>query len=279
MLKDILVPITGALGDDNALQAALALAESKGAHLAVLVTVRLPTPPPIEWGFYPTELYTGALDHARAEGKRAADRLRAETAKAAAVVDVRLVEAAALSVERVAALHARHADLTVMTGPAARAPMHALDSWFAELLRDTGRPLLVIPPEYKACAAFQHAVIAWKPTREASRAVHDALPLLRMANTIDVVMIDPNVSDGAHGAQPGADIAAHLARHGLKVQVVSLPDHGRTEADAILQYAGQSGAGLLVAGGYGHSRFREQLLGGVTRALWMRATLPVLFSH
>jgi nucleotide-binding universal stress UspA family protein len=125
-----------------------------------------------------------------------------------------------------------------------------------------------------------HAVVAWQPTRESTRALHDALPLLRAARTVDVVTVDPVIGESRHGEEPGADIAAHLARHGLEANVVV---HARrpqeTVAAALLRHAAESGAQLLVAGGYGHSRLREWAIGGTTRELLRTARTPVLFSH
>ena len=126
---------------------------------------------------------------------------------------------------------------------------------------------------------ISHAVIAWQPTREAARALHDALPLLREAKTVDVVMIDPVVSESRYGQEPGADIAGHLARHGLQVNVVTHVLRQETVATALLRHAAESGAQLLVAGGYGHSRLREWALGGTTRELLQAISTPILFSH
>ena len=92
-------------------------------------------------------------------------------------------------------------------------------------------------------------------------------------------MIDPAVGESAHGGEPGADIAAHLARHGLRVEVTVRPSMNFSVAYALLDHARTVGADLLVAGGYGHSRLREAVLGGSTRELLETAHLPVLFSH
>ena len=107
----------------------------------------------------------------------------------------------------------------------------------------------------------------------------DALPLLLRARSVELVIVDPRVGEIRHGELPGADIAAHLARHGLRVEVASLPREGASAGEAILRRAREVGAQLLVAGGYGHSRAREQVFGGVTRRLFEHAEVPVLFSH
>ena len=150
---------------------------------------------------------------------------------------------------------------------------------FAELLFQSGRPLLAIPPQHPCEWPVRHAVVAWQPTREAARALHDALPLLAQAASVDVLMVDPQPRSGGHGELPGADIGAHLARHGLQVNVVARERGRDSVATALLRHAAETGAGLLVAGGFGHSRLREWVLGGTTRELLDALHLPVLFSH
>lgn len=90
---------------------------------------------------------------------------------------------------------------------------------------------------------------------------------------------DPLDVDQSDSTVPGADIGAHLARHGLRVEIVQSPRLGDTTGAAILRHAKEQGAGLLVAGGYGHQRTREMVFGGVTKTLFEQAGLPVLFSH
>ena len=107
----------------------------------------------------------------------------------------------------------------------------------------------------------------------------DALPLLRHAEAVDVVVVAPEPDEKGYGQDPGADIAAHLARHGLRVEVIAKPRMNFSTAYAVLEHARTVGAGLLVAGDYGRSRFREFLLGGATRELLQGTHLPVLFSH
>jgi nucleotide-binding universal stress UspA family protein len=279
VLKDLLVPMTRAEGDETALQVAIDLAARSDAHLAVLIPVSLPVMIPSEWGTYPTDLYSGAYDEARRQGEALAETLRARLARLEVASEVRVVESQYMSARRIAALHARHADLTVITAPT-RTPGHsAVESLFLDVLMESGRPVLVVAPGYRVEVPAKRAVIAWQPTREASRAVHDALPLLRNAELVDVLTVDPEISEAGHGEQPGADLATHLARHGLNVRVVSLSGTGESIARSILGHCIQTGAGLLVAGGYSHSRFREIVVGGVTRDLLAAAHLPILFSH
>ncbi|MEO6137551.1 MAG: universal stress protein, partial [Luteimonas sp.] len=144
---------------------------------------------------------------------------------------------------------------------------------------ESGRPVLVVPTRCKLPMPPRRIVAAWKPSRESTRAFHDALPLFRTADVVDIVVFNPASGELADGEQPGGDIATHLARHGVNVNVVVLRTGNDSIGFALNQHAESISAQLLVAGGYGHSRFREWALGGTTRDLLMGASIPVLFSH
>lgn len=278
MIKDLLIAITHNRGDEAALAAGIALAESHDARLAALVTVPLTIPVTFEWSAIPAELYTRIQDAERERGNGVAGRVRAALAKSNARHEVRVVESRLMPPARVAAMHARHADLAIVGGVSDEDPGWA-DSVFLDLLLDSGRPVLVVPPQHAMDASPAHVVVAWQPTREATRALHDSLPLLLRAASVDVLVVDPVVADNRHGEEPGADIAAHLARHGVNVRVVSRPRMGEPAATVIMRQAIETGADLIVAGGYSHARLREMALGGVTRTLLQASPVPVLLSH
>jgi nucleotide-binding universal stress UspA family protein len=121
--------------------------------------------------------------------------------------------------------------------------------------------------------------VAWDASREATRAVNDAIPLLASATTVTVLSVDPAIGRTEHGDVPGADIALHLARHGVNVRVEQTVSGGIGIGDLLLSRASDLGADLLVMGAYGHSRLRELVLGGATRTMLKSMTLPVFMSH
>jgi nucleotide-binding universal stress UspA family protein len=126
----------------------------------------------------------------------------------------------------------------------------------------------------------ERVLVAWDGSHEAARAVHDALPLLvRAERGVSLVVVDPERLAGRTGDQPGADMAAHLARHGVRVEVATIPGAGLSVADVLLDRATDESADLIVMGGYGHARLREVVLGGTTRKILKQMTVPVLFSH
>jgi nucleotide-binding universal stress UspA family protein len=137
---------------------------------------------------------------------------------------------------------------------------------------------VLIVPRYGVFGTVgERVLIAWNGSREATRAAHDALPLLKRATKVTVLSIDPD-----HDSQrrvPSADITLHLARHGVAAEADSTVALDIAVGDVLLSRAADLGADLIVMGGYGHSRVREMVLGGATRHLLQHMTVPVLMSH
>ena len=148
------------------------------------------------------------------------------------------------------------------------------------LLLHCGRPLLLAPWReggLGTAAPFHHPLVAWDGGRQAARAISDALPLLKLAGEVTLLVLNAE-RPGGHGMEPGADMALSLSRHGVRVEVMreyTSVDIG----DALLCVAAELRCDLLVMGGYGHRRARETLLGGATRTVLKEMTLPVLIAH
>ena len=177
------------------------------------------------------------------------------------------------------ATNARYADLAILgqhdPDDAASGPRYLPE----EVMLGCGRPVLIVPYIGPAATFGERVIVAWDASREAARAVNDALPLLRRAKQVGVVSVNPRPWPFAHGEEPGADIGLHLARHGVKVEVQRIEGRDIDTANAILSHVADQSADLLVMGGYGHSRLRELVLGGVTRTILTEMTVPVLMSH
>jgi len=173
-------------------------------------------------------------------------------------------------------LHARYADMVVI-GQAGREDTGVAADLPDQIALTAGRPMLVVPYAGKIESIGQRVLVTWNASRESTRAVTDALPLLQRAKHVHVVSFNPD--DGDHGDQPGADIGLWLARHGVKVDVSrqTVPNHDI--GAQILSRAADLGVDLIVSGAYGHSRVRELMLGGVTKLLLDSMTVPVLMSH
>ena len=143
----------------------------------------------------------------------------------------------------------------------------------------SGRPILAVPYAGQFETVGRRVLIGWNATREATRAVNDAMPLLAAADVVTVLTIDAREAPDAHGELPGADISLHLARHGVKATIERTVSAGVPAGEVLLSRAADLGADLLVIGAYGHSRMRELLLGGATRSILQSMTVPVLMSH
>jgi nucleotide-binding universal stress UspA family protein len=179
------------------------------------------------------------------------------------------------------ARRARTVDLVVLgqVDPDHRLPPPARHL-IEDVLMNAGRPLLLVPFAGRFDTIGTNVLVGWNSSREAARAVHDALPLIQPTATVTVLTVERGKPGEEPEEMPGADLAEHLARHGLTVTAARTARDGSiTDADALLSYASDIGADLLVVGGYGHSRARELVLGGVSRELLQHMTVPLLMSH
>lgn len=147
-----------------------------------------------------------------------------------------------------------------------------------ELVLHGPRPVLVLPQRGECPGIGERPLLAWDGGMPASRALLAALPLLTAAPLCTLAVFNPDLVYDAHGPQAGADQASYLARHGVKLDIVVRETSGDVGA-ALLSLAAERAADLLVMGCYGHARFRELLLGGVTRSVLRDMTLPVLMTH
>lgn len=276
MIRSILLPVLAGVASEAALATASELARDHDAHLVVVNCISA-VMPVAAWGTYPVAVYETLSEAASASGSKLVLELTAKLGQAGISHEIHTADTIWMTPSEMAAVHARYCDIVVL-GRQADVDRGMQGRFFSDLLLQSGRPLLVVP-EAGATALTGAAMIAWKPTREGTRALHDALPLLRKAASVRVVSVDPKVGDLQHGDLPGADIAAHLVRHGLRIEVAQVPRLGASAGAALLREAREQGVGLLVAGGYGHTRAREFVMGGVTRTLFEDAQMPVLFSH
>ncbi len=175
------------------------------------------------------------------------------------------------------AVQARYADLIVV-GQAELDPTATPSDLPEYVALATGRPVLVVP-HIGAKPPGQVVMLCWNASREAARAAAEALPLLKTAEKVIVLSINPKASPTGHGAEPGADAATWLSRHGVKVTVQRDVAPDVDVGGVILSRAADHGADLIVMGVYGHSRVREMLLGGVSRTLLGSMTVPVFMAH
>lgn len=181
----------------------------------------------------------------------------------------------------IVSLHARYTDLTIVGMGNTDNSKKYVDPFLAEdVVMESGRPILVVPNTGNVDNCGKHILVCWNAKREAIRAVNDSMPLLQMADKVTVLTVNPEEPDsGNHGDIPSADIALHLARHGVKAEATSVKSDQSSVGEIILSHAFASNADMIVAGAYGHSEAREWIFGGVTNTLLRDSTVPTLLSH
>jgi nucleotide-binding universal stress UspA family protein len=276
--KDIAVFLFSTNEDEAALAAGEALARETDADLAAVLLELQPDPVYTMEGVMVSAMWAEVLAEARKGFAKEKAALEARVRKSERNIAVRELLVASGFAAMDAAVQARHADLSIMLRPGGTAPSDYRKAIFEGVLFDSGRPVLLAPAEWRAPIG-KNVVIAWNGKREAARAIADAESFLDRADKITIVTVDAHPSPDGVGPAPGADIAAHLARRGLKVDVVNLDGLGRDEAETLLAGAAEIGADLIVMGGYGRPRFSEWIFGGVTRTMIDTAPMPVLMSH
>ncbi len=277
-IKTVLT-VVGIEQDDQDLMLALRVCEAAEAHLSVLVMGLAVLPPvtdPYMATFGDVWLEERRLEFEKLEARTAAVSALLAASPVSSDVTGQYVEGA--SADETVGLRARYADI-VLIGQA-NVPSGAIRKKAIEgVLFASGKPLLVAPRNATPSLRPKRVLVAWDSSLEASRAVREALDLLASAAAVNVVLVDPIEGDDAQGAEPGADIATFLARHGVKVTVDRLPSGGHDVSDVLRRHAVDVAADLLVMGAYGHSRLRERILGGVTHSMIEAPPLPVLLAR
>ena len=274
MIKDLVVKLTVGAERDRTAQFAISIAQAFDAHIAGIAFAYEPViVPTVMDGLSAAWVDTQRSDN-RAAAQAAIDRFEAVATGLRA--EHRLIEASLGAAAGLFGRLARRFDLAVVgqTPPEAMLP----DDLFVEsALFESGRPTVVVPYIQEHGLKLGRVLACWDASHHAARAIADAMPFLRRGKTIEIVIV-ANARAPADEV-PGADIGAHLARHGLSVEVKRLVAEDTGVANAILSHAADSGADFIVMGGYGHSRLREFVLGGATRGMLAQMTVPVLMSH
>lgn len=204
---------------------------------------------------------------------RVSRRLRELSLRFGLSIEFRVIEDADAAI----ASQLVHCDMAVLGQPAASANPVALSA--DRVLMASSAPLLLIPVDWTGDRIGTRIVLAWNGSREARRAINDAMPFITASEWVKVLIVDADRTPARYGADPGVDIAHFLARHGAKVEVQQMQSGDRSVADTIGSFALDAGANLVVLGAYSHRRLGEMLLGGVTRTLLAEPPVPVLASR
>jgi len=276
MIKDLVVNLALGAGRDPAAEFALSVASAFTAHAAGIAFQYDPIMPAALMDDVPPDV----IDTQRAENERAANAATRRFDDAARVASVRsetrIVESSMAGVATRFAHIARRFDLSIVAQakPEADGPEALI---VEQALFDSGRPVLVVPYIQSAPFKADRVMLCWDGSRPSARAAADAMPFLARAKAVEVLIVEGGKlkSDEI----PGADIAAHLSRYNRNVTLTRTASGDTDVASVILSHAADTGADMLVMGGYGHSRLREFILGGATRAILASMTVPTLMSH
>jgi nucleotide-binding universal stress UspA family protein len=275
MLKDVVVSLSGRAPRDFAAEYATSIAATFGAHIAGISFLYEPVIPDGTLGGIPVDL----IELQREENSKAANdaisRFDAGVKKAGISAETRILDATFGGAATLFAQIARRFDLAVV-GQAQREGGASDELIIEGALFESGRPLVVVPYIQKRGMTLDCVLACWDGSRTAARAIGDAMPFLERAKAVDIVIVaEERKSDEI----TGANMSEHLARHGVRASVKRIAKGDLAIEDVLLSYAADSGADFMVMGGYGHSRLREFILGGVTRGILASMTVPVLMSH
>jgi nucleotide-binding universal stress UspA family protein len=277
MIRDILFCLERDQRYDQVRDYALSIAELLGAHVRGVAFSHDPDLSGFLIPNFPVEM----LAQMRAEGEKAAratiERFEAAARRRQLSADPWLMTENEVRMPAAYSRLARTADLSIVMQSDPDGVNN--DALIEAALFGSGRPLLVLPYIQQGTLTLDRVICCWDGSSAAARAINDALPLLVKASQVELLIVRDERGDGAQTAMHGTEMAHHLARHDVKVEVESTPSGGIDIASLILSRAADVSASLLVMGGYGHSRLREFILGGTTRGILSSMTVPVLMSH
>jgi nucleotide-binding universal stress UspA family protein len=276
MIKDIVVNLSVSQDGGPASDYAVSVAAALDAHLTGIAFVYDPIVPVTGAGYIPAEVIETQQADNEAGAKAAIDRFGAATKRTGLSAEPLTLSASLAGAGDQFGRIARRFDLAIV-GQSEPGSGQVEEIIGETALFESGRPVILVPYIQKAPLKLENVMVCWDGSRPAARAIADAMPLLTKAGNVEVVIITNE--RGKVDQIEGADMGEHLARHGLKVDVNRMPRGDIDVADALLSHAADSGADFMVMGGYGHSRLREFVLGGVTHSIFRSMTVPVLLSH
>jgi nucleotide-binding universal stress UspA family protein len=277
MIRDIIVNLEHGVARDPARDFAITIAETFDAHIAGIAFAYAPCFP----GYAMLEIPPNVLAQMTADSEKAAlaaiERFDAAAKRSLLSFEHRLLRTIGGEAPAVLSNLVRRFDLSVFMQSEPDGVDN--DEMIETSLFQSGRPLIVVPYIQKDGLKLDRVVCCWNGSRAAARAINDALPLLVKATAVDLLIVVNEKTKNDKNEIRGAEMAKHLARHDVKVEVEAIPAADIDVASAILSYVADSSGTLIVMGGYGHAKMRELILGGVTRDMLKSMTVPVFMSH
>lgn len=277
MIKDIILNVETDELRDNVRDYAISIAERFDSHLAGIVFANGNRIPNFMMPDIPSDILANIIAESERTGREAVERFEAAAKRSVLSVEPRLVEQSEYGPPSMFSRMARRFDLSVVMQTDGDRWSNN-DALIEATLFDSGRPLVVVPYIQKDGLILDRIVCCWDGSRAATRAIHDALPFLKKARMVELFIVSDEKTLDKREIR-GADIGHHLARHGIKIEVETVPAADIGVANAIMSHVADCSASMIVMGGYGHSRLREFVLGGATRGVLSTMTVPVFMSH
>lgn len=276
MIKDIVVNLGVGQREGSAGDYAVSVANALKAHITAIAFAYDPRDLVSQLGYIAAEVMKEQWRDYKGEAQAVLDRFMEVASRTGVSAEPLMLNTSFASASDRFGIIARRFDLVVVDQ--AEPDQKGVGGTIIEsALFDSGRPVIIVPYIQTASLKLDHVMICWDGNRPAVRAIADAMPLLELAGRVEVVVVDNE--RGKQDEADGADMSRHLARHGLNVEVERIIRGKIDVANTLLSHAADSGADLVVMGGYGHSRVREFVLGGVTHSMLHSMTVPVLMSH
>lgn len=276
--KSLLTVVTQLDGMDTTLAAAVRLASSYDAHLEVLCLATEQTAIGYDYMGANGALIQQMIDAAREKAAALEAAARAHLAAQDIRWSVESSSVPAGGLTETVAEYARFSDLVVQPKPYAKTDSTEIEAAIEAALFDARVPVLVLPDGKISDLPGKRIVVAWNQSNEAMAAIRAAMPLLKSAELVTVMIVDPAKLRGER-SDPGGALSQMLSRHGVKAEVTVLAKTLPRFCDMLNRHARDRSADMVVMGAYGHSRLRESILGGATRGMLEQAEIPVFMAH
>jgi nucleotide-binding universal stress UspA family protein len=276
MIKDLVVNLSGGETRDVAAEYAVSMAQAYGAHVVGVAFVYEPVIPGSLLGGIPTDLIEVQREENAKAAKAAVANFEAGAKAAGVSAETRLLDASVAGASDLFGRIARRFDIAVI-GQAKPEQGVSEELLIEGALFGSGRPVIIVPQSQTQPMKLDALMACWDGSRPAARAIADAIPLIARAKSVEIVVVTGERDKS--GEITGTNMKRHLARHGITVEIKRIGADNADVQSAILKHAAATRADFIVMGGYGHSRLREFILGGVTRSILKSMQVPVLMSH
>ena len=277
MIKDIIVNLEHQVARDPARDFAITIAEAFDTHLTGVAFAYSPEFPGYVMFEIPRDMMALMAAESEEAARAAIERFNAAARRSLISAEHRLLRTLGAVAPEILSRLARRFDLSVLMQSEPGGVNN--DDMIETSLFQSGRPVIVVPYIQKDGLKLDHVVCCWDGSRAATRTFNDALPPLPKATKVDLLIVLNEKTTGDQRVIRGVEMAKHLARHDVNVQIETVPAADIDVTNAILSYVAENSGSLIVMGGYGHAKLREVILGSVTRDMLQSMTVPVFMSY